>query len=286
MEILDQTRFVPAFTRGMDKAGREHLVLVVKSAFDFPDTGERPPIAEDQRPLVMAAEFTGAPGFSAPLWETDFAFRKARCDVVVNGSAHAPRGAAGAGDAGRHPSGGLVQDAGCDRRAGMARDGAGGHRDRAASLHEDAVFLRYRLWRAGPGRSGRSRARGLSAESGGAGLGAGEKPVASVGPAPAQHAGTGRGRDLALWQLPAHGAGARRAGLRLAGLGLAREKAFLYNGLDAEGLDLPLMIGMALSAARKGYAGGDPVLIEARSEDGACGAAVFRAEAGCIRAAR
>ncbi|WP_287185857.1 hypothetical protein [Rhodovulum sp.] len=43
---------------------------------------------------------------------------------------------------------------------------------------------------------------------------------------------------------------------------------------------------MALSAARKGYAGGDPVLIEARSEDGACGAAVFRAEAGCIRAAR
>jgi 3-oxoacyl-[acyl-carrier-protein] synthase-1 len=144
------------------------------------------------------------------------------------------------------------------------------------------------------------------------------------------------------------------AGLRLAGLGLAREKAFLYNGLDAEGLDLPLrgdgmteayaqalgaagvglaqidyriadligeqywfrqtalaalrlergrsefqdlwspaeslgnvgaavvplMIGMALCAARKGYAGGDPVLIEASSDDGACGAAVFRAGAG------
>ncbi|TCM86472.1 DUF2169 family type VI secretion system accessory protein [Rhodovulum steppense] len=92
MEILNQTRFVPAFTQGMDKAGREHLVLVVKGTFDFPDTGEVPPIAEDQRPLVMADEYTGAPGFSAPLWETDFAFRKARCDVIVNGSAHAPGG--------------------------------------------------------------------------------------------------------------------------------------------------------------------------------------------------
>ena len=41
-------------------------------------------------PLVMADEYTGAPGFSAPLWETDFAFRKPRCDIVLNGAAYAP----------------------------------------------------------------------------------------------------------------------------------------------------------------------------------------------------
>jgi 3-oxoacyl-[acyl-carrier-protein] synthase-1 len=38
---------------------------------------------------------------------------------------------------------------------------------------------------------------------------------------------------------------------------------------------VPMMIGMAYSAARKGYAAGNPVLIEASSDSGACGAAVF-----------
>ncbi len=139
--------------------------------------------------------------------------------------------------------------------------------------------------------------------------------------------------------------------LVLAGLGLSREKAHIYNGLDEDGLDLPLrgdgmtaayktaldeagatltdieyrisdligeqfffkqttlaslrlergrkefqdlwspgeslgnigaatvpvMIGMALSAAEKGYTPGSPVLIEASSDAGACGAAVFHA---------
>ena len=42
----------------------------------------------------------------------------------------------------------------------------------------------------------------------------------------------------------------------------------------------PLMIGMAWTAARKRYAAGDPVLIEASSDSGACGAAILRARAG------
>ncbi|MDG4910650.1 MULTISPECIES: beta-ketoacyl synthase N-terminal-like domain-containing protein [unclassified Mesorhizobium] len=37
----------------------------------------------------------------------------------------------------------------------------------------------------------------------------------------------------------------------------------------------PLMIGMAWMAARKGYAAGSPVLIEASNDAGACGAALF-----------
>lgn len=137
--------------------------------------------------------------------------------------------------------------------------------------------------------------------------------------------------------------------LRLTGLGLAREEAFAYNGLDEGGLHLPLrgdgmtaayrsameeanvdlahveyrisdvggeqyffkqtalaslrlergrkefqdlwtpseslgnigaaigplMLGVALTAARKGYTCGSPVLIEASGDDGACGAAVL-----------
>ena len=39
---------------------------------------------------------------------------------------------------------------------------------------------------------------------------------------------------------------------------------------------VPLMLGMALAAAEKGYAMGSPVLIEASGDDGACGAAVLQ----------
>ncbi|MCT7374148.1 beta-ketoacyl synthase N-terminal-like domain-containing protein [Chelativorans salis] len=42
---------------------------------------------------------------------------------------------------------------------------------------------------------------------------------------------------------------------------------------------VPLMAGMAWMAARKGYAAGNPVLIEASNDSGACGAAVLAARA-------
>jgi 3-oxoacyl-[acyl-carrier-protein] synthase I len=38
---------------------------------------------------------------------------------------------------------------------------------------------------------------------------------------------------------------------------------------------VPTMIAMALTAAVKGYHDGDPVLVEASGDDGACGAALF-----------
>ena len=40
----------------------------------------------------MADTFTGEPGFSAPVYEVDFAPRKPRCDVLLLGSAYAPGG--------------------------------------------------------------------------------------------------------------------------------------------------------------------------------------------------
>ncbi|GLS31131.1 3-oxoacyl-[acyl-carrier-protein] synthase-1 [Mesorhizobium albiziae] len=42
---------------------------------------------------------------------------------------------------------------------------------------------------------------------------------------------------------------------------------------------VPIMIGMAWTAARKGYSAGDSVLVEASNDHGACGAAVFGARA-------
>jgi hypothetical protein len=91
MHVWNQTGFPHAFTMAMDKAAREHVLLVVKGTFDFPEENGAPVArSQSQVPLVMADAFTGAPGFSATLWESDFAFRKPRCDVVLNGAAYAP----------------------------------------------------------------------------------------------------------------------------------------------------------------------------------------------------
>jgi 3-oxoacyl-[acyl-carrier-protein] synthase-1 len=42
---------------------------------------------------------------------------------------------------------------------------------------------------------------------------------------------------------------------------------------------VPLMLGMAFTAARKGYAAGNPVLIEVSNDAGACGAAIVASRA-------
>ena len=93
MQVYNRTPFLWFPTMGMDVAGREFLVLVIKGSFAFPDhPNDRPKPLAEQTPFVTADSFTGEPGYSATAWETDFAFRKSRCDVVVQGAAYAPGG--------------------------------------------------------------------------------------------------------------------------------------------------------------------------------------------------
>ena len=93
MQIWNQTGFAHEFTMGMDKEAREWIVVVVKGTFDFPDApGGKVRKSAQQVPLVFADTQTGEPGYSATLWETDFAFRKQHCDVIANGCAYAPGG--------------------------------------------------------------------------------------------------------------------------------------------------------------------------------------------------
>ena len=80
------------YNMGVDPSGREHLVVVIKGTFVLPRIDETVRLHDEQQPLVMADTFTGAPGFSAPLLEIDFAQRKRHCDVMLCGSAHAPAG--------------------------------------------------------------------------------------------------------------------------------------------------------------------------------------------------
>ncbi|HET9067090.1 MAG TPA: DUF2169 domain-containing protein [Amaricoccus sp.] len=91
MQVYNQTGFPHEFTMAMDKEGHEYVLLVVKGTYDFPaELGGPVRPSETQVPIVMADEYTGEPGFSAPLWESDFAHRKPRCDIVLNGVAYAP----------------------------------------------------------------------------------------------------------------------------------------------------------------------------------------------------
>jgi hypothetical protein len=92
MELLNATKMKAAYTMGMKPDGRELLMVVVKGTFTIPQSGKEPELAAQQAELVMADEFTGEPGLSAPRYESDFAPVKPRCDVLLNGSAYAPGG--------------------------------------------------------------------------------------------------------------------------------------------------------------------------------------------------
>jgi hypothetical protein len=93
MELINATRMVAGYTMGMEPSGRELLVIVIKGTFQMPRSPEEPlRLLDEQVPLVMADTFTGAPGFSAPVYEVDYAPRKQRLDLLLNGSAYAPGG--------------------------------------------------------------------------------------------------------------------------------------------------------------------------------------------------
>jgi Uncharacterized protein conserved in bacteria len=92
MDLLNATNMQATYTQGTDKDARDSLVVVVKGTFNIPLDGGDPKLAQEQKPLIMADTFTGEPGFSAPIYEADFAPIKPRCDVLLVGSAHAPNG--------------------------------------------------------------------------------------------------------------------------------------------------------------------------------------------------
>ncbi len=92
MELINATRMTAGYNMGLEVSGRELLVVVIKGTFVLPKPGEQVRLADEQLPLIMADTFTGAPGFSAPVHEIDFAPRKHACDVLLTGHARAPEG--------------------------------------------------------------------------------------------------------------------------------------------------------------------------------------------------
>lgn len=92
MDLINATGMLAGYTMGMEPSGRELLVVAIKGTFHLPKPGEEVRLHEQQLPLIMADTFTGEPGYSAPVYEVDFAPIKHKCDVLLNGSAYAPQG--------------------------------------------------------------------------------------------------------------------------------------------------------------------------------------------------
>jgi hypothetical protein len=92
MNLRNGSGMAAGFTLALDKAGAEHVVVAVKGTFTLPPPGEAPKLAVEQVPLVDADLFTGDPGRSATVAECDYPLEKPFCDVLLNGSAHAPDG--------------------------------------------------------------------------------------------------------------------------------------------------------------------------------------------------
>lgn len=92
MELINATKMVAGYTMGMAPSGREQLVVVIKGTFRLPQAQELVHLHDVQLPLLMADTFHGEAGFSAPRYEGDFAAHKRMCDVLLEGSAHAPAG--------------------------------------------------------------------------------------------------------------------------------------------------------------------------------------------------
>ncbi|MBD7975539.1 DUF2169 domain-containing protein [Escherichia whittamii] len=93
MEIINGAKHTVAdATTLTDKAGRQHLVVIIKATYRIPANGRTPRPQIPPQPLSTEDKFTGEPGISAPLYEVDFIRHKGKCDVLFNARAYAPQG--------------------------------------------------------------------------------------------------------------------------------------------------------------------------------------------------
>jgi hypothetical protein len=92
MELINSTQFQTGYTLCHVLDGHELLVVIAKGTFTIPKRGEKPELSKLQKPLLNADIYSGEAGYSAPLYELDYAPFKRHCDVLLIGSAYAPGG--------------------------------------------------------------------------------------------------------------------------------------------------------------------------------------------------
>lgn len=94
MEIVNTTPYLANSVITIDNQGQEHILSVIKATFTLPQyAGEQPQLVQDNPvPIIDADIFSDEAGLSAITFESDYAPKKIRCDVLLNGYAYAPKG--------------------------------------------------------------------------------------------------------------------------------------------------------------------------------------------------
>ena len=74
-----------------DREGAEVWLVAVKGTFNInPDGSTR--VADEQAEVQLAAKYSGEPGKSSLLYDSDLPRTKVTTDIIVNGHAYAPQG--------------------------------------------------------------------------------------------------------------------------------------------------------------------------------------------------
>lgn len=89
LELENTTCFDAKVVPAFDKDWNRIVVVVVKGTYDI-GPGKEPKLAREPIPIEMADLYTGEPGKSSTLYESDLAICKPGTDVVLIGNAHAP----------------------------------------------------------------------------------------------------------------------------------------------------------------------------------------------------
>lgn len=90
-QLNDQTPYASERNWIRDTQGMHHWIVAIRSTYDLP-LGRPPTLAEEQPPPVLAPEHFGKPGESSLRYDSDLLAIKPNTDVLLHGSAHAPRG--------------------------------------------------------------------------------------------------------------------------------------------------------------------------------------------------
>ncbi|MEY4508570.1 MAG: hypothetical protein RLZZ450_692, partial [Pseudomonadota bacterium] len=89
--LRNETPYGAERTWVRDRSGRHVWVVAVGATFDFDAAGALR-LADEQPPPSHAAEYFAEPGLSSLRADSELSLAKPGTDVIVNASAHAPRG--------------------------------------------------------------------------------------------------------------------------------------------------------------------------------------------------
>jgi hypothetical protein len=89
--IVNRTPYKAESTWGRDKEGVHEWIVAVKGTFEINEDGTAALADEQQQPLLIP-EYHGEDGLSSLRYDADLVAPKPTTDVVINGTAYAPKG--------------------------------------------------------------------------------------------------------------------------------------------------------------------------------------------------